>query len=65
MVCAPACLSRNVIPAIVVVLHPIQRDGGEGFFYARELSASALSRWLPSIVGCGVTQKECAYGRFS
>ena len=62
MVCVPACVSRGYVSNISAVLHPIQRDGGGGFFYASltpdesHFSLSCIAR---------LTRKEQAHGRFS
>lgn len=64
MVCAAVCLSHATTSTWFSVLHPIERDGDGGFFYACDpqnpLGGCSL---LHSIAR--VTRKECAYGRYS
>ena len=47
-----------------VILHPIERDGGEGFFYAQSARHVPGDLFLPPLQRCA-TRKEYARGRFS
>jgi hypothetical protein len=48
MTCAPVCpahiavLPRSVVGVFTAVLHSIERDGGEGFFYASQLPTPGM-----------------------
>ena len=65
MSCAPACLWQNIVSPMAFVLHPIQRDGDGGFFYALHPLGSSSGNLRLFVARVDVSRKECVYGRFS
>jgi hypothetical protein len=65
MSCAPACLRQNIVSPMAFALHPIQRDGDEGFFLCRSSLGSSSGNLRLSVARVDVSGKECVHGRFS
>lgn len=65
MVCAAVCLSHATTSTWFSVLHPIERDGDGGFFYAFSLTLPSRTPSRPTVVLLGEPLKESVNGCFS
>jgi hypothetical protein len=65
MVCAAVCLSHATTSTWFSILHPIERDGDGGFFYAFSLTLPSRATSHSTVVSMVAPLKESVNGCFS